>query len=249
MNIYKNILHLFLLLVTVFLSPGLSAATQASPPPYPEFTANYDIRVNGFQVATTTFSLRYLADHQYLYQQKTRTSGFGNVFSSENGDASSRWRYTDEGIEVLEYSTARKGGDSDDNVHLHFDWKTLKVSNSKKPQWSIAVPKGALDQMVMQLAMLLELRDGAKKFEFDVVRGNASVKRYIFEVVGEPTLELNNKKYKTIELMRTNDSKDLSRIWSAPELNYFPVRFLKEKKRGLSIEMIMRSVQFKDSNS
>ena len=36
--------------------------------------------------------------------------------------------------------------------------------------------------------------------------------------------------YRTLKVGRTNDDKDQSWVWSAPELDYFPVRFLKKKK-------------------
>ena len=49
-----------------FLSPA--AATDSQP--YPEFTAVYDARINGFLVAEARFSLHKLDSGDYLYQKK-----------------------------------------------------------------------------------------------------------------------------------------------------------------------------------
>jgi hypothetical protein len=40
------------------------------------------------------------------------------------------------------------------------------------------------------------------------------------------------------------EDRDTTRMWSVPDLNYFPVRFLKQKKNGADIELSLREVKF-----
>ena len=50
--------------------------------------------------------------------------------------------------------------------------------------------------------------------------------------------------YKTLKVGRTNDDRDQSWVWSAPELDYFPIRFLKKKQNGIKIELVLRKLDF-----
>ncbi|HFD79349.1 MAG TPA: DUF3108 domain-containing protein, partial [Gammaproteobacteria bacterium] len=163
---------------------------------------------------------------------------------------SSRWRYTPDGIRVLEYRSLKPGGDADDNEHLVFDWQHHRVKNvSPLDPWSMELPAGTLDKMVMQLAMLFDLRNGKKVFEYRVPRQDR-IKTYHWALVGEDVTELDDLgSFRTLKLMRTDDRKDQSLVWSAPDLNYFPVHFQKKKKSGLKIDLILRKLEFIDPES
>jgi hypothetical protein len=91
--------------------------------------------------------------------------------------------------------------------------------------------------------MLLDLRDGKKHLEYPVAtRGR--IKDYRFALVGEETIELPFGKYQALKVERTDDERDKSWIWSAPELEYFPVRFLKQKASGVKTEILLQRVTF-----
>jgi hypothetical protein len=50
--------------------------------------------------------------------------------------------------------------------------------------------------------------------------------------------------YNTLVVERMDDDRDRTRIWSVPEMNYFPVRFLEQKKSGIEKELTLRKVKF-----
>ncbi len=105
------------------------------------------------------------------------------------------------------------------------------------------MPRGTLDKMVMQLAMLFDLRDGQTQFQYPVAtRGR--IKNYRFELTGEDNTELPFGRYRTMRLERKDDERDQSWVWSAPELEYFPVRFVKHKQSGLKTEVLLRKIEF-----
>jgi hypothetical protein len=213
-------------------------------PPYPEFIAYYDANANGFDIGTVTISLKHEGDGLYLYQQESTSSGIAALFSSDESVESSRWRLQDGKIRVLDYQSKRKDGDNDDNAHLVFDWEHAKVKNiGAGEHWEIDLPAGAVDRLVMQLAMLFELRGGATHFDYLVPR-QGRIKDYRFALLGEDEIELTSGVYRTLKVGRTNDDKDQSWVWSAPELDYFPVRFLKKKKSGIKIELVLRKLDF-----
>jgi len=150
---------------------GAGASVADSAQPYPEFVATYDASANGIGIGSVTISLTREGEDRYLYKQESSGSGILSLFRSDDAIESSRWQLVDGHIQPLEYRSQRKDGDDDDNAHLLFDWQSHKVKNvGAGKHWEIALPDGALDRLVMQLAMLFDLRDGVSKFDYKVPR-------------------------------------------------------------------------------
>ena len=228
------------LLMLVFLAPASATDSQ----PYPEFTAVYDARINGFLVAEASFSLHKLDSGDYLYQRKLTSVGVASLFGKKVSIASSRWRFTNNWIQVQEYQTSNEDGDAGDNLHLIFNWNTAQVKNvASADPWQTKMPTGTLDKLVMQLALLFELRDGGTDFQYPVAH-EGRIKQYRFKQIGDEKIELPMGEYNTLVVERLDDDRDNSRIWSVPELNYFPVRFLELKKSGVIKELSLRRLKF-----
>ena len=232
------------LLGVSFMLAFLSPASATDSQPYPEFTAVYDARINGFTMAEASFSLHQLDNGDYVYQRKSTSVGVASLFGKKVSTATSRWRFTNNWIQVLEYQSSNKDGDADDNLHLVFNWKTAHVKNvSTADPWQTKMPKGTLDKLVMQLALLFELRAGSTEFQYPVAH-QGRIKQYRFKQTGKEKIELPMGEYNTLIVERMDDDRDKTLIWSVPELNYFPVRFLKQKKSGVEIELSLREVKF-----
>jgi len=227
-------------LVLAFMSPA--AATDSQP--YPEFTAVYDARKNGMRIAEASFSLRRLGNGDYVYQRKLTSVGFASLFGKKVSTATSRWRFTNDWIQVLEYQSSNEDGAADDNLHLIFNWETAHVKNvSTADPWQTKMPAGTLDKLVMQLALLFELRGGSTEFQYPVAH-EGRIKQYRFKQTGEEKIELPMGEYNTLVVERLDDDRDKTRIWSVPELNYFPVRFHEHKKSGVEKELSLRKLEF-----
>jgi hypothetical protein len=228
------------LLMLVFLSPAAATDSQL----YPEFTAVYDVRINGFPVAEASLSLHQLDNGDYVYQRKLTSIGVASLFGKKVSSATSRWRFTDNRIQVLEFQSSSEDGDADDNLHLIFNWETARVKNvSTANPWQTKMPEGTLDKLVMQLALLFELRDGSTEFQYPVAH-EGRIKQYRFKQIGKQKIKLPMGEYNSLVVERLDDDRDKTRIWSVPELNYFPVRFLEHKKSGVKKELLLRKVKF-----
>ena len=241
-----NYLQLLVMpLMLAFLLPASATDSQ----PYPEFNAIYDARVNGIPIAEASFSLHKLDNGDYVYQQKSTSVGIASLFGKKVSTATSRWRFINNRIQVLEYQSSKEDGDADDNLHLIFNWKTAHVENvSTADPWQTKMPKGTLDKLVMQMALLFELRDGSTEFKYPVAH-QGRIKQYRFRQTGKEKIELPVGEYDTLIVERLDDDRGKSKIWSAPELNYFPVRFLKHKKSGVKLELSLRKVKFIDQEA
>jgi hypothetical protein len=233
------------LAVLVLLSVLFAASGQADEDaPYRSFVASYDANANGLSIGTVQVSLTRVGSNEYLYEQKSLTRGIARLFGSDKATESSRWRYHDNAIQVIEYQSRNKRGDDDDNGHLVFDWKNRRVKNiGAGEHWEIAVPEGSIDRLVMQLAVLFDLRKGDTVFKYRIPR-QGRIKIYDFELVGEESIKLDSGTYRTLKVERMNENRDRSWVWSAPDLDYFPVRFLKHKKSGIKLELVLKKLEF-----
>jgi hypothetical protein len=238
---FVNCLQLIVVpLMLAFPSPASATDSQ----PYPEFTAVYDARMNGIPMAEVSFSLHKLGNGDYVYQRKLTSVGIASLFGKRISTATSRWRFTNNRIQVLEYQSRDEDGDADDNLHLIFNWETGHVKNvSTADPWQTKMPKGTLDKLAMQMALLFELRDGRTEFQYPVAH-QGRIKRYRFKQAGKEKIELPMGEYDTLIVERLDDDRDKTKIWSVPELNYFPVRFLEHKKSGVKKELLLRKVKF-----
>jgi hypothetical protein len=95
----------------------------------------------------------------------------------------------------------------------------------------------------MQLALLFELLDGSTEFQYPVAH-QGRIKQYRFKQTGKEKIELPMGEFNTLIVERLDDDRDRTQIWSVPELNYFPVRFLKHKKNSVKKELLLRKVEF-----
>lgn len=235
---------LALLAMVCVTSLAVQTAMAGEEEAYPDFIANYIVRINGVKVGKATFSLQRQDSGEYLYQQRSKSTGIGNLLGADESTQSSRWRYVKGEIQPLEYRSQRKKGDDDDNDHLFFDWLQHRVENRGAGEaWNIEIPDGTLDRLVMQMAMLFDLRDGKTQLEYHVAT-RSRIKRYIFEVTGKETIELPFGNFEAIRAERRDDKKDKSLVWGAPELDYFPVRFIKQKKSGIEVEILLQKLDF-----
>lgn len=227
--------------ILLFATLYAQADTEA---PYPEFVADYIVRVNGIKVGEATFSLKRTGADEYLYQQQSKSTGVAALLSKDMSSQSSRWRYVKGEIQALEFRSKRKKGDDDDNAHLFFDWNQQRVENRGAGEhWNLEAPTGTLDSLLMQMAMLFDLRDGKTQLEYSVAtRGR--IKKYRFDVTGRETIKLPFGSYEAIRAERRDDKKDKSLVWGAPELDYFPVRFIKQKKAGIKVEILLQKLDF-----
>jgi hypothetical protein len=243
----RSIAHTpFLLLIGLLVLASYARAEEpaSEPAPYQEFKAYYDAKANGIGIGTVLISLQAEDAGRYRYQQESISSGIARLFGGGTSVESSLWRFDQGQIQSLEYRSEREDGDDDDNARLIFDWDQHRVSNiGAGEHWDIALPDGAIDRLTMQLAMLVDLRQGKTSFSYQVPR-QGRIKDYSFTLLGQDEVELTSGIYNTLKVGRTNDDQDQSWIWCAPELDYFPVRFLKQKQSGIKLELILRKLDF-----
>lgn len=208
------------------------------------FVAVYDVKSNGLVVGAVTVRLSKQGEGEYELRQTTVSRGLAKLFAPRDLLEKSRWRFSNGAIQPLAYQSQRKEGDAEDNAHLIFDWAELSVRNTGAyPHWKIPLSQGNLDPLLIQLAMQMDLERGLRSFRYSVPR-QGRIKTYSFKQVGIETIVLDKGHHQTLKIERTDDARDRTWIWSAPELGFFAVRIVKQRKRAVDTELLLRSLEF-----
>jgi hypothetical protein len=240
------------LAVTAWISPAPLAAQPIDSEPLGDgseiqlepFEAVYDVKTNGLTVGTLTVTLERREGRDWLLKQESASRGLGSLFAASPRIESSRLRLSNGEIQVLEYRSRKKGGDAEENARLVFDWEKGYVKSlGAGPHWEIPVTRGIVDPLVMQLVMRLDLQTGRDPLAYRVPR-QGRIKTYTFERTAEESLELDAGRLQTLKVERTDDDRDRTSIWSAPDLRFFAVRILKERDWDVDTDVVLRSVDF-----
>ncbi len=232
-------------------TPTIPAISTVEIPP---FKALYDVKMKGIVVGELEVSLAKAEGGEWIYRQQSSSKGVASLFGPEDLVETSRFRRVGDGLQILEYRSKRKGGDADDNARFVFDHAAARVDSVGKGEpWSVKAPEGVVDPLSMTLAMRFELAKAkagdrgasassaaGQSFLYNVPR-QGRIKTYEFGVVGVENLEVTGRSISTVHVQRLRDAKDQTSIWTAPEMDYLPVRILKTRKEGSSSEVLLRS--------
>jgi hypothetical protein len=214
--------------------------------PYPDFTARYIVRINGITVANTDVQLRTENDDSNIichYQEVSTPVGFAALISEKRFQTST-FSYGSNSIQSLSYSASQKGGDEDKNVTLDFLWDDKRVVNSKKTNpWSIELPPGTLDMLTMTLGIAEALKNDEKTVSL-LVATRSRIKTYEFGLQEQQIITVLGKDLPTLLVKRTDDKKDQSWMWFAPQYHFIPVKYEKKKKGGVTIKASLEVINF-----
>jgi hypothetical protein len=125
--------------------------------------------------------------------------------------------------QVYEYQNSR----NDRDVVVSFDWENKIITNSINGEsWRMRTEEGVLDKLLYQYSIMIDLMQGKSRLVYRIADGGRE-KTYIFETVGEEIIDTPLGKLRTIKLVRRRQDSDRQSIfWTAPEMNYLPVKLL-----------------------
>lgn len=213
-----------LLLYVAFTSLMATAAARAADVPA-DFDARYAISINDFVIGESQIQLQTQADGRYLYRSNTRSTGIASLFRGDRVQESSLFTLHRDQIRPLEYRFDHTGSKKERHAFLHFDWRAQKVSNTVEGHtWEMGIPEYALDKLVVQVAVMMDLTAGKAQLAYSIADGG-KLKEYRFATVGEETIKVPAGEFEVIKIERLR--KDFDRttyLWCAPSLNYLPVR-------------------------
>lgn len=218
------------IIMTFILLLPLSITAQELP----DFSASYQVMLNGIQAGDLKQRLSSNADGSRKFSSETQAQGLFAFFKPDLVEEISTWTLVDNMIQPRHYLYQRSGGKKDKYLKLDFDWKTQQLSiDDKNYPWQLALEPLTLDKLVYQLALMMDLDKGKNQYNYRIADGG-KIKTYTIDVIDEETVTTPLGRIKTIKLKRLRDetSKRQTVLWCAPALNYLPVKLEHTEKDG-----------------
>lgn len=224
---------------------ALAAPVMAadSTPDLPNFTALYTIHnltLRTLNIGSFNARLSVVGKDRFHFETHTRPAGFMAWFYKDQIDEDSRWTLHAANIRPLSYTYNRRGGSKDRLVELTFDWKRGIVENKVDgDRWRMPVPEGALDKLVVQVAMMLDLARGKRSMQYAIADGG-KLKTYRFKVLGNESLETPAGRFETVKIERLRENNKRSTyLWCAPALHNLPVRVDQREEDDSQFSMLL----------
>lgn len=228
--------------ISMVLFTGLSLCAYAEEQNLPEFEASYDVYRSGIKIARMQRSFVKQPDGNFEYRSETNVTGIASMFRKDRIIEQSIWDYTYGRVMPLYYEYEHSGTSKERNVTVEFDWKKKLITNSVNgAPWRMPTSEGILDKLLYQYVIMLDMQAGKTSLSYTVADGGVE-KIYIFEKLGEETLDTALGKMKTIKMSRHRPDSDRESIfWSAPEIGYLAVK-LENTDDGVKTIVLIKSL-------
>ncbi|MCX4188174.1 DUF3108 domain-containing protein [Methylophaga sp. OBS4] len=222
----------------------------------PDFSANYQVKLNGIQAGELKRTLTTEQDGLRRFTSSSQASGVFSFFKPDVIKETSLWSMVKGQVQPQQYRYQRKGGKKDKNLHVDFDWnKRIASIDDQKHPWQLKIEPETLDKLVYQISLMQDLAQGLKQFDYRIADGGR-LKTYRIEVLGEELITTPMGQIKTVKLTRHREApKDReTTLWCAPALNYLPVKLehteddtvftaLIRKLKGIDVEQAFTPLQ------
>jgi hypothetical protein len=188
------------------------------------FESGYELSIKGIPQGETRMQLEPDRPGTYLYHSLTQPKSLAAWFRDDTVREQSRFEVGAEGLRPLDFEYQRSSDRTNRSVTIRFDWENNRVLNSVEgDNWSMPVPSGTLDKILVNLALMLDLQRGLTHVEYPVADGGI-LKTYRFDVINEARVETPAGVFETVVVERSREDKQFTRLWCAPDLGYLPVR-------------------------
>ena len=234
----------WLLILWAAIAAARADEPQSAPPDVPSvetFDISFDFSHNGVHAAIMDRSLRAGEDGTYVIETRSHTDGWVSIFLKDRIVERSVWTFHDGRPRPLRYEYHRTGGFKERHIVQDFDWQKLEVAESRNGKTRrVQIPADALDKLLYQYVMMLDLQAGRRNFTYTYVdRGR--VRTLAFERLGHENVKTPFGDLDTIRLAIVDDKRPTT-VWCAPAYDYLPVR-LTQQDGDADMEMVVRSIQ------
>jgi hypothetical protein len=230
----------FFCLVLLILSPVAFAQGLD------DYSAKYQIEMNGLQAGELTQELETLTDGLHRFSSVTKAKGVVALFRRDTVKESSLWILSKQQTQPHQYLYQRSGGKKDKYLRMDFDWRKNSVHiDDKVHPWNLDIEEGTLEKHVYQVQLRLDLLKNPQQTNFNYsIADGGRIKHYEIERLEQETITTPLGQIATVKFKRQRDREsDKDRettLWCAPELNYLPVKLEHIEKDGTKFIAVIR---------
>lgn len=197
------------------------------------FSVEYEVYKDETYIGVARRTLKKLPDNHWLYHSSTEAKGFISLFVSDVINEQSRLKQTHDQIIPLQYNYDQTGGKREKHYQLDFDWDSMQATNQDKQ--SLEMRPRSQDLLSFQLQIMKVLRNNPGQLDLHIVSRNKTYKHTLLkkddEKIETQIGELSTRVYADKEYT----------VWSAPSIEYLPVKIRKTEDDGDIIELVIKS--------
>lgn len=214
-----------------------------------DYSAKYEIEMNGLQAGELTQQLETLTDGLHRFRSATKAKGVIAVFRRDTVKETSLWTVSRQQIKPRQYLYQRSGGKKDKYLRMDFDWRENSVHiDDKVHPWDLEIETGTLEKHIYQVQLRLDLLQNPEQNMFNyLIADGGRIKHYQIERLEQETITTPLGKIATVKFKRQRDrDSDKDRettLWCAPELNYLPVKLEHIEKDGTKFTAVLRRIE------
>lgn len=214
-----------------------------------DYSAKYEIEMNGLQAGELTQQLETLTDGLHRFRSATKAKGVIAVFRRDTVKETSLWTLSSQQIKPRQYLYQRNGGKKDKYLRMDFDWRTNSVHiDDKVHPWDLEIESDTLEKHVYQVQLRLDLLKNPEQSTFNyLIADGGRIKHYQIarleqETISTPLGQIDTVKFKR-QRDRDSDKDRETTLWCAPELNYLPVKLEHIEKDGTKFTAVLRRIE------
>ncbi len=217
----RLILFLFLL-----LSPVTQAAGALTP-----FKVSYDV---DYSIASgvMTLTLSENDNGRFVFDSITEAQGAAKFIIGKPVKEHATFEINDGKVRATGYRLDDGNKKSNKSAQIEYDWAAAQAAmQSEDGDESRPLDSGTMDQLVMQAAAILEVKEGNKQFSFTQIKPGRKLEAYVYEYLGDETLQTGIGELKTVKYSRAKKGADkTTHYWFAIDHDYTPVKLQRIKK-------------------
>ena len=212
----------FICCLCLILAVNMAFATAEVPP---FFNATYKLFSRGLEIAQMERSLHKQGVDGYIFTSITDTVGIVAMFHKDHIVEESQWKIVENQIRPQNYTYIRNGGKKNRRINIDFDWANKIINNViNERQKQMPLQVGILDKLLYQYALMRDLGSNHAEIAYEITDGG-KMKKYHFAKMEEALIQTPLGPFQTVKLQKVGqDDKSKLIFWSAPSLNYLPVK-------------------------
>jgi hypothetical protein len=222
--------QIMLLLGSLYTAASAAGAEWRLVP----FESAYIVRSSGLEIGKLEQRLRLVEDDKFALRTESYATGLAALMLKERTVEESFFKVRNARIVPLEYHFNRSGGHNSKTQKIVFDRSTWKINGrTNANDWQLAwQPLTMFDNINYQIGLLRDVGTASPELTYTLV-DNAETKTYHFQRQGEERVTTPIGEFQAIKIVRTQlPDQRATTLWSAPQLNYLPVRIDNTDRKG-----------------
>ncbi len=195
------------------------------------FTVEYDVNYNGMDLGVSKRSLSFPSARTAIYKATTIPEGFASLLIKETITETSNININREKIQPYQYQFVKDKKGNIEQHQIDFNWKTQQIKNSYL-KTTEKLKDNTHDLLSFQLEIMQNLQQHKTSMHYHIAT-KKHTRDYNLKVVKKEVIETGLGEFEVIKLQsEITKGESQFTFWSAPALEYLPVKIQKVNDKG-----------------